>query len=87
MAQSMPALWLERADDDRPALDFEDQRWSWREVVAECFEAWEEQAGLFAVAGADHWGVAEPEDPHGITCTVHVHDRNAPAPFGSTNTP
>jgi fatty-acyl-CoA synthase len=29
-------LILARADDDRPALCFEDQRWSWREYVRAC---------------------------------------------------
>jgi len=35
MAQNMASLWLARADDERPGLDFEDARWSWREVVEE----------------------------------------------------
>jgi fatty-acyl-CoA synthase len=29
-------LILARADDDRPALLFEDRAWSWREYVREC---------------------------------------------------
>jgi fatty-acyl-CoA synthase len=36
MAPSFADLWLARADDDRPGLDFEDSRWSWRETVAAC---------------------------------------------------
>lgn len=35
---SMHDLLLARAEDDSPALFFEDQKWSWREYVAACCE-------------------------------------------------
>ncbi|MEV0346477.1 AMP-binding protein [Nonomuraea sp. NPDC050680] len=35
-ADTLAALLLARADDDRPGLVFEDRVWSWRSVVAAC---------------------------------------------------
>ena len=35
---TMRNLLLERAEDDAPALFFEDQSWTWREYVAACCE-------------------------------------------------
>ncbi|HKK53353.1 MAG TPA: AMP-binding protein, partial [Myxococcota bacterium] len=35
---TMRDLLLARADDDSPALFFEEQQWSWRELVQACCE-------------------------------------------------
>ena len=35
MADTVTQLLLERAEDDNPAIIYDDKRWTWREYIAE----------------------------------------------------
>ncbi|WP_219466166.1 AMP-binding protein [Nonomuraea rhizosphaerae] len=61
-ADTLAALLLARADDDRPGLLFEDRVWSWRSHVAACrgAAAWLDER---APAGPPHVGVLSDNVP------------------------
>ncbi|NUW35010.1 AMP-binding protein [Nonomuraea sp. SMC257] len=65
-ADTLAALLLARAGDDRPGLLFEDRAWSWREHVAACLAA----AARLGAITAPSWRAARAAGrPHvGVLC-------------------